>query len=165
MHTIDAAETVGRLVEFFPSVKQPAVRQILAGVLRGVISQRLLPRMNGGRVVACEVMFNTARIADLIRDPDKTADITVAVSEGGFHLMQTFNQHLVQLVLDGVVEEEIGSNASSNRHDFQIAIQQAKRQRDVQAREAAERAFIEEGEAEAEEKPPRPKEVSGLRLA
>src|ERR671935_1371233 len=72
MHTVDAAETIGRLVEFFPPGKHEMVRQVLAGVLRGVISQRLLPRIGGGRVAAVEVMVNTARIADLIRDPEKT---------------------------------------------------------------------------------------------
>ena len=56
MHTVDAAETLGRLVEFFPAVKQPQVRSILAGVLKGVVSQRLLPRIGGGRVAAVEVM-------------------------------------------------------------------------------------------------------------
>ena len=58
MHTVDAAETVGRLVEFFPAIKQPQVRSILAGVLKGVVSQRLLPRANGGRVAAVEVMIS-----------------------------------------------------------------------------------------------------------
>src|ERR671929_121438 len=68
MHTVDAAETIGRMVEFFPAVKQPQIRSILAGVLRGVVSQRLLPRVDGGRVVAVEVMVTNSRIADLIRE-------------------------------------------------------------------------------------------------
>ena len=68
MHTIDAAETIGRMVEFFPAAKQDQIRSILAGVLRGVVSQRLLPRQDGGRVAAVEVMVNNSRIADLIRE-------------------------------------------------------------------------------------------------
>ena len=68
MHTVDAAETVGRLVEFFPAIKQPQVRSILAGVLKGVVSQRLLPRAGGGRVAAVEVMITNSRIAELIRE-------------------------------------------------------------------------------------------------
>ena len=72
LHTLDAAETIGRLVEFYPPQKQMMVREILAGVLRGVVSQRLIPRKVGGRVAAIEVMVNTARIADLIREPEKT---------------------------------------------------------------------------------------------
>ena len=68
MHTIDAAETISRMIEFFPAVKQEQIRSILAGVLRGVISQRLLPRVEGGRVAAVEVMVNNSRISDLIRE-------------------------------------------------------------------------------------------------
>src|SRR5688500_10609705 len=74
LHTLDAAETVGRLIEFFPPQKQMMVREILAGVLRGVVSQRLLPRKDGGRVAAVEVMVNTSRIADLIREPEKRSE-------------------------------------------------------------------------------------------
>ena len=65
MHTIDASETIARMIEFFPEVKQPQVRSILAGVLRGVVSQRLLPCRDGGRIAAFEVMVNNNRIADL----------------------------------------------------------------------------------------------------
>ena len=98
LHTLDAAETVSRLVEFYPPQKQMMVREILAGVLRGVVSQRLLPRKEGGRVAAIEVMVNTARIADLIREPEKTHGITEAIEDGAYHHMQSFSQHLVQLV-------------------------------------------------------------------
>ena len=68
LHTIDAAETVGRMIEFFPPAKQQQIRSILAGVLRGVISQRLLPAVGGGRVPAVEVMVSNARVGDLIRE-------------------------------------------------------------------------------------------------
>src|ERR671934_583091 len=98
MHTIDAAETVGRMIEFFPAVKQDQIRAIFAGVLSGVISQRLLPRVNGGRVAAVEVMVNNSRIADLIRD-NKAEEIPDAIEEGAFSQMQTFTQALIDLVL------------------------------------------------------------------
>jgi twitching motility protein PilT len=133
MHTIDAAETVGRIVEFFPAQKQLMVRSILAGVLRGVISQRLLPKVGGGRVAAVEVMVNTARIADLIRDAAKTDGITEAIEDGEFHQMQSFSQHLVQLVIEGLVELETAANAATNRHDFEIAVQQALRRKQAAA--------------------------------
>src|SRR5206468_1208244 len=68
MHTVDAAETIGRMIEFFPAAKQQQIRTILAGVLRGVVSQRLLPRAAGGRVAAVEVMVTNTRIADLVRE-------------------------------------------------------------------------------------------------
>src|SRR5918999_3463026 len=131
LHTLDAAETVGRLVEFFPAAKQMMVRQVLAGVLRGVVSQRLLPREDGGRMAAVEVMVNTARIADLIREPEKTEGITEAIEEGSFHHMQSFAQHLVELVLAEQVDFETAAAAATNRHDFEIAVQQALRQKAV----------------------------------
>jgi twitching motility protein PilT len=151
LHTIDAAETIGRLVEYFPPEKHEMVRQVLAGVLRGVISQRLLPKIGTGRVAAVEVMVNTARIAELIRE-GRTDEITEAIEDGDFHHMQSFSQHLVQLVLDGLVEEETAANAASNRHDFEIAVQQALR-RKKHAEAAAEEAAVEEPaeEPEAEE--------------
>jgi twitching motility protein PilT len=129
MHTVDATETVARIIEFFPAQKQLMVRAILAGVLRGVVSQRLLPKVGGGRVAAVEVMVNTARIADLIRDAAKTDGMPEAIEDGDFHHMQSFSQHLVQLVLDGLVELETASSTATNRHDFEIAVQQALRRK------------------------------------
>jgi twitching motility protein PilT len=128
MHTIDAAETLSRMVEFFPGVKQLQIRSILAGVLRGVVSQRLLPRIDGGRIAAVEVMVNNARIADLIRE-SKTEEISDAIAEGSFFLMQTFEQALIDLVLSGDIDREVASNAATNQHDFRVALEQAlKRQ-------------------------------------
>ncbi|MGB2953915.1 MAG: PilT/PilU family type 4a pilus ATPase [Gaiellaceae bacterium] len=122
MHTIDAAETLGRMVEFFPAAKQDQIRSILAGVLNGVISQRLLPRAAGGRVAAVEVMVNNARIADLIRE-NRPEEIPDAIAEGDFFQMQTFTTALIELVLAGEVDREVAANASSNRHDFLVAVE------------------------------------------
>jgi twitching motility protein PilT len=141
MHTLDAHETVGRLIELFPQNKQLLVRQIMSSVLRGVISQRLLPRIGGGRIAAVELMVTTARIAEMIREPLKTDGITKAIEEGGVHLMQTYQQHLVQLTLDEVVDEQTAANAASNRHDFELALGRAKR-----AKEAAGLAAEEEAD-------------------
>jgi twitching motility protein PilT len=133
MHTLDARETVGRLIELFPPDKQMLVRQIMSSVFRGVISQRLLPRGGGGRVAAVELMITTARIAEMIRDPLKTEQLPKAIEEGGVHQMQTFQQHLVQLVLEAVVDEETAANAASNRHDFELALGRAKRAKEAAA--------------------------------
>jgi twitching motility protein PilT len=168
LHTLDAAETVGRLVEFFPAQKQVMARQVLAGVLRGVVSQRLLPRKDGGRVAAVEVLINTARIAELIREPEKTEGITEALEEGGFHHMQSFSQHLVQLVLEDVVDLETAAAAATNRHDFEIAVQRALREQRASAPVSDEQpdapdpaAGGEDMAEEAQEEQPMP----GLRLA
>jgi twitching motility protein PilT len=124
LHTIDAAETVGRMIEFFPPGKQQQIRSVLAGVLRGVVSQRLLPRLGGGRIAAVEVMVTNSRIADLIRE-ERTEEIPDAVAEGGYFEMQTFQQALIEHVLAGNVEREVAANASSNAHDFMVAVDHA----------------------------------------
>jgi twitching motility protein PilT len=135
MHTVDAAETVGRMVEFFPGQKQPMIRSIMAGVLRGVISQRLLPKVDGGRVAAVEVMVTNSRIADLIRE-NRSEEITDAIEEGSFFDMQTFTQALIDHVLSGGVDREIAANAATNRHDFLVSLDQAlKRQAAAQKQE------------------------------
>ncbi len=140
MHTIDAAETLARMIEFFPGIKQPQIRSILAGVLRGVVSQRLIPRLGGGRVGAFEVMVTNARIADLIRE-NRAEDISEAIAEGAFFHMQNFQQALIDLVLRGAVDQEIAANAATNRHDFLVALESAsKRARAAQAEAEAEAA-------------------------
>ncbi len=138
MHTIDAAETVSRLIEFFPEGRQPQVRSILAGVLRGVVSQRLLPKLGGGRVPAVEVMINNRRIADLIRD-NETDMMGAAIVDGSFFDMQTFTKALIDLVVSGSIEREVAVNAASDRHDFLVAIDRA-----VKAHSAATQARSDE---------------------
>jgi twitching motility protein PilT len=156
LHTVDAAESCGRLIEFFPPEKQQVIRSILAGVLRGVVSQRLLPRVGGGRVAAVEVMVTNARIADLIRDgrPD---EITDAVADGEYFDMQTYEQALIGHVLSGLVERDVAANAATNRHDFLIALERAEKLARHEEEVAA--AVAEEQEKEPEATP------TGLRVA
>ncbi|HWH06657.1 MAG TPA: PilT/PilU family type 4a pilus ATPase [Gaiellaceae bacterium] len=138
LHTIDAAESVGRMIEFFPPAKQQQIRSVLAGVLRGVVSQRLLPRIGGGRVAAVEVMVMNSRIGDLIREA-RTEEIHDAVAEGSFFDMQTFEQALIAHVLAGTVEREVAAAASTNHHDFLVALDHAvKLQSHTEAQEAAQ---------------------------
>jgi twitching motility protein PilT len=132
MHTVDAAETLGRLVEFFPASKQSQVRSILAGVLRGVISQRLLPRVGGGRVAAVEVMVSNARIQELIRE-NKPELVPHAIAEGAFFQMQTLGKALIDLVVSGDVDQETAAAAAPNRHDFMIALGRALKEHAIQA--------------------------------
>jgi len=159
LHTVDAAETLGRMIEFFPEAKQQMIRSVMAGVLRGVVSQRLLPRIDGGRVAAVEVMVTNTRIADLIRD-NKPEAIEDAIEEGAYFDMQTFNQSLIDLVVAGVVDQETAANAATNRHDFLVTLERALKQQ--RADVAAEQK--QEEQQQAEEKPPEP-EVPTLRLA
>ena len=136
MHTIDAAETVRRLVEFFPAIKQPQVRSILAGVLRGVVSQRLLPKIGGGRVAAVEVMLVNSRIEELIRE-DRAEEIPEAIADGQFFDMQTLSKALIDLVLSGAVGSETAALAAPNQHDFLLTLVRAEKARAAEARGAA----------------------------
>jgi twitching motility protein PilT len=124
LHTVDAAETIGRMIEFFPPAKQQMISSVMAGVLRGVISQRLLPRIDGGRVAAVEVMVMNTRIADLIRE-QRADEITDAIAEGQYFDMQTFTQALIDQVIAGAVDQEVAANAATNRHDFLVALERA----------------------------------------
>ena len=157
MHTVDAAETLGRLIEFFPEAKQQQIRSITAGVLKGVISQRLLPRAAGGRMPAIEVMVTNARIADLIRE-NRSEEITDAIAEGEYFDMQTFQQALIGLVLEGSIEAEVAANASSNRHDFLVALERAQKRHAV-AEERPSEPAVQPDEPEAQDEP------TGLRVA
>jgi twitching motility protein PilT len=159
LHTVDAAETLSRMIEFFPEAKQQMIRSVMAGVLRGVISQRLLPRIDGGRVAAVEVMVTNTRIADLIRE-NKPESITDAIEEGAFFDMQTFSQSLIDLVVSGIVDQETAANAATNRHDFLVTLERALKQQraDVAAEQKAK-------ETQQEEKRPPEPEVPSLRLA
>ncbi|MBL8931568.1 MAG: type IV pilus twitching motility protein PilT [Kineosporiaceae bacterium] len=123
LHTTDARETVTRIIDFFPPHDQRQVRLTLASVLRGVVCQRLVPRADGeGRCVAAEICINTGRITEAIIDSDKTATIEALVADGSFYGMQTFDQHLIALVRDGVVTLNDAISASSNPHDLQVEL-------------------------------------------
>jgi twitching motility protein PilT len=163
LHTVDAAETIGRMIEFFPEGKQVQIRSIMAGVLRGVVSQRLLPRVGGGRVAAVEIMITNSRIGDLIRE-NKPEEITDAIADGEFFKMQTFQKALIDKVLDGTIDRDVAADASSSRHDFMVALEHAEKSQaaglDYNASSAA---MIEEPEPEPEAPAPEPE--FELRLA
>jgi twitching motility protein PilT len=124
LHTIDVTETVNRIIDFFPLYQQKQVRIMLAGSLRGIISQRLLMRADGiGRVPAVEVMVMTGRIRDLVLDPSQTHTIRTAVQEGDFYGMQTFDQSLLGLYERGLVTLADAQVVASSPHDFRLLAQ------------------------------------------
>jgi len=165
MHTVDAAETVGRMVEFFPGVKQPMIRSIMAGVLRGVISQRLLPRIDGGRVAAVEVMVTNNRIADLIRE-NETEGIPDAIAEGQFFDMQSFSHALIEAVVSGEVDQEVAANAATSRHDFLVELERALKQKAAAERQAGGHDAEPAAEPKQPAASPEPEpELPALRLA
>ena len=126
LHTTDAAETVNRIIDFFPAHEQKQVRLALATSLKGVICQRLVPSADGvGRICVMEILVQTARISDAIIDPDKTIEITELVAGGGYYGMQTFDQHLLKLVLEGKITVDIAKTASSTPHDLIVQMRRA----------------------------------------
>jgi twitching motility protein PilT len=123
LHTIDATETINRLLDLFPPAQQREVRTSFAGALRGIVSQRLVVRADGkGRVPAVEVLIATGRVYDRVVDPAATIEIRDVIAEGEFYGMQTFDQALVKLVREGLVTEEDARRASTNPHDFVLTL-------------------------------------------
>ena len=100
MHTIDAADTIQRFVDFFGEQRGPLARQMLAGTLVGVCSQRLIPGTHGGMALNAEVLINTVRIEDLVVEGMSVSEVHKAISEGDFYGMQSFDQSLLELVKD-----------------------------------------------------------------
>ena len=123
MHTLDATETVNRAIGFFPLHQQQPVRAMLAGTLRGIISQRLVRSADGaGRVPACEVLVTTGRARDMILNPDETGRISEVIREGDYYGMQTFDQSLFDHVTAGRVSLAAAMEAASSPHDFKLML-------------------------------------------
>jgi twitching motility protein PilT len=126
LHTTDAAETINRIIDFFPPHEQKQVRLSLAASLKGIVCQRLLPKADGaGRACALEIAVNTPRLQEAVADPDRTEQIPEIVAAGAYSGMQTFDQHLLRLVLDGTVSISDAALASSNSHDFSVMLKRA----------------------------------------
>ena len=125
LHTLDATETVNRIIAVFPPHQQRQVRIQLASVLKAAISQRLMPRADGlGRVPAVEVMISTAFIRDCIVDKDKTAQIHSAIAAGTSQYgMQTFDQSIFTLYQQGFVTLEEALRWASNVDEFKLKVQ------------------------------------------
>jgi twitching motility protein PilT len=125
LHTVDATETVNRVIDFFPPYQQQQIRYALAGTLRGIVCQRLIPTTDGSRVPALEILVNNGRVAERIVDADKTSEIKDVIAEGGYYGMMTFDQSLLKLVKDGRVTVDNAMKNVTSQHDFVLAMQQA----------------------------------------
>ena len=122
LHTVDATETVNRIISVFPPYQQKQIRLQLAGILKGVISQRLVPRADGqGRVPAVEVMVATQTIKESIIDPEKTRRIHDVIAAGTSQYgMQTFDQSLAALCREKLISQEEALRWCSNPDDFAL---------------------------------------------
>jgi twitching motility protein PilT len=124
LHTIDATQTIQRIISFFPPHQHEEVRYLLSNTLRAIVSQRLVRDINGtGRVPAVEIMINTATIQEFIRDPKRTHLIADSIAEGFVsYRMQTFDQSLMALFKGGQISLEDALRSSTNPHEFNLRI-------------------------------------------
>jgi twitching motility protein PilT len=123
VHTVDAAETVNRLIDFFPPHMHNQVRAMIASTLKGAVSQRLVPTIDGsGRIACCEVLRMTGRVRDMITNPDETGRLPEVIAEGSFYGMQTFDQHLFEHLKSGRVEMDTAVQFATSPHDFKLLV-------------------------------------------
>ena len=150
LHTLDAKETISRIVGTFPKEEQNRIRFSLSSILSGIISQRLLPAKNGGRVVAAEVMIQTSRIRDLIME-DRDFEILDAIEEGhDIYHSQSFDQHLISMVDRRIITEKVALEYASKPSDMKLKFRGIGRGgareaiRDIEEREMEAFEFKEE---------------------
>jgi twitching motility protein PilT len=123
LHTVDAPEAINRIIDFFPPHEQKQARSMLAGTLKGIVSQRLVPGASGqGRVAACEVLRMTGRVRDMIVDSDQTGQLPSVIAEGEYYGMQTFDQALFRHLKAGRVNLADAVRCASSPHDFKLLV-------------------------------------------
>jgi twitching motility protein PilT len=123
VHTLDAPESINRIIDFFPPHEHGQARAMLAGTLRGIVSQRLVPTPDGSnRVAVCEILRMTGRARDMILDPEQTGRLREVIAEGEYYGMQTFDQALLRHHQAGRVSMEDALRVASSPHDFKLLV-------------------------------------------
>ena len=123
LHTVDASETINRIIDFFPPHQQQQARAMIAGTLKGIVSQRLVRTADGnGRVACCEILVMTGRVHDMILDPKLTGQLPEVVAEGAYYGMQTFDQHLLAHLQSGRITYEDALHVATSPHDFKLMV-------------------------------------------
>ena len=123
VHALDAAETINRILDFFPAAQHQQARAMLAGTLKGIISQRLVPRADGsGRIAIAEILTATGRVHDLILDGERTGGLADVIEQGGYYGMQTFDQALYNAVRAGEVTIDEAMRYASRPHDLKLLL-------------------------------------------
>ncbi len=151
IHTVDATESINRMLDFFPPHQHAQARSMIAGTIKGVISQRLVPAAEGGRVAVCEILRMTGRVRDMIIDPDQTGKLVEVIASGAYYGMQTFDQALFGHVKAGRVTFEDAMRVASSPHDFKLLMQADGRRgttmEDVASTESQRGGSSEQGSA------------------
>jgi twitching motility protein PilT len=146
VHTVDAAESINRIIDFFPQAEQRQARSMLAGTLKAVVSQRLVQTPDReGRVAICEILRMTGRVRDMIVNPDETGRLSEVIAEGGYYGMQTFDQALLAHVQSGLVAMDDALRAATSPHDFKLLVSS-----DGKRHTSVESVFGRDEDAEAE---------------
>ena len=123
IHTVDASESVNRIIDFFPQTEQRQARAMLAGTLKAVVSQRLVPTADRtGRVASCEILRMTGRVRDMILDPEQTGSLATVIAEGEYYGMQSFVQALFGHLKAGRVNMTDAVRAASSPNDFKLLV-------------------------------------------
>jgi len=141
IHTVDASESINRMLDFFPPHQHGQARSMIAGTIKGVISQRLVPGANGGRVAVCEILRMTGRVRDMVKDPSQTGKLGEVISTGAYYGMQTFDQALFGHLKAGRVSMEDALRVATSPHDFKLLVQaDGRRGTTMEDVEAAQRS-------------------------
>jgi twitching motility protein PilU len=119
LHSTNAAQTLERILQFFPAERHSELCQLLANNLRGILSQRLVPRLDGGRVAAIEVLVNTPRVSELLKK-GSVGEIKSAIAAGDRDGMQTFGQHLYKLYEQGIISQDEALSAADSSADLRL---------------------------------------------
>jgi twitching motility protein PilT len=123
LHTLNASETISRVISLFPPHQQHQARAMLAGTLNGIVAQRLVPTVDGaGRVPISEILVSTGRVRDLILDPAGGEDLEKVMAEGEYYGMQTFDQALLRRMQEGSVSMEQAMKVANNPSDLKLAV-------------------------------------------
>ncbi len=123
LHTVDASESINRIIDFFEPHQQSQARAMIAGTLKGIVSQRLVRTADGnGRVATAEILVMTGRVHDMILDPKLTGQLPEVIAEGGYYGMQTFDQHLLQHLEAGRITMEEAVHVATSPHDFKLMV-------------------------------------------
>ena len=168
VHTVDAAESINRMLDFFPPHQHNQARAMIAGTIKGVVSQRLVPGAQGGRVATCEILRMTGRVRDMICDPAQTGRLPEVIADGGYYGMQTFDQALFGHLKAGLVTMEDAVRAATSPHDFKLLVAADGRRRtsmDDVAEVQAGRDAKAQGNGVTPLRPPPPPERPPLHVA
>jgi twitching motility protein PilT len=132
LHTLSATDTINRIIDFFPPHHQQQIRMSIASSLRGIVSQRLLQRVDGGgRIAAIEVLVSTGRVFDRIANPEMTHEIEAVIEDGEYYGMQTFDQSLLSLYQRNLVSRREAMSSATHPQDLRLALERVDAEKNL----------------------------------